>query len=313
MIGNKIPVVAIVGSANVDLFFKTERLPLPGETVVASVFNKSYGGKGANQAVAVSKLGGRAIMVCKLGGDEGGRELLDNFLRAGVETKWIVKDPETPSGMAFITVDRNGENSIVLYTGANMKLESSDVEKAIEGIKEADIVVTQLEIPISTVRKTAEISKKLNLPFILNPAPASKEDISDILKMVDVLCPNRAEAQALTGEKIESLEDARKSVRKLLSLGPGCVVLTLGSWGALLCTGDGEKLFPAPEVEVVDTTGAGDAFVGALAFALARGNSEEESVRFATLAAAISVTKDGTQAGLPTLEEVIALERRVSR
>ncbi|MGQ9616996.1 MAG: ribokinase [Spirochaetota bacterium] len=308
----KKPVVAIVGSANVDIFFKTERLPFPGETVVASAFYKSYGGKGANQAVAVAKLGGRAIMVCKLGGDEGGRELFDNFCRAGVETSWIVKDPETSSGMAFITVDRKGENSIVLYTGANMKFGSSDVERAIEGIKEADIVVTQLEIPISTVRRTGEIAKELNLPFVLNPAPASKEDISNILGIVDVLCPNRAEAQALTGEKIESIDDARKVGRKLLSLGPRCVVLTLGSWGALLCTQDYEELFPAPDVEVVDTTGAGDAFVGALAFALARGSSKAEAVRFATLAAAISVTKDGTQAGLPTLEEVVALERRIS-
>ena len=299
-----IPTVVVVGSANVDLFFKTDTLPSPGETVVASFFTKSYGGKGANQAVTISKLGGKVKILCRIGGDESGKELLENFIQAGVDTKHVIRDPECHSGMAFITVDKQGENTIVIYAGANMKLHTSDLDGIIKEIKSAKVVVSQLEIPISTVERTAEIARKYNALFILNPAPAPSQDISRILRNVDVLCPNKSEAESMTGVTILHIDDAKKASSKLREMGIKNVVLTLGASGALLMNEKTAQHFPCPSVSVRDTTGAGDAFVGAFAYSLALNNTIEDAVKFANIAAAISVTKNGTQSGLPTLNEI---------
>jgi ribokinase len=296
--------VVIVGSANVDLFFKTDELPSPGETVVASAYNRSFGGKGANQAVAVAKLGGRSIMVCRVGADESGSELLENFTRSGVDTRQVIRDPGNSSGMAFITVDREGENTIVIFPGANMKLGPSDLDAAMDQIRVSGAVVAQLEIPLQTVERIAAVSREHNVPFILNPAPAPARDISGILGNVDIICPNKTEAEALTGASIANIEDAKRAAHLLMESGAGSVVLTLGSSGALLVTGDTEHHIPSPTVHVRDTTGAGDAFVGSLAYFIASGRTISDAVRYASVAAALSVTKDGTQAGLPGLIEV---------
>jgi ribokinase len=296
--------VVIVGSANVDLFFKTDELPSPGETVVASAYNRSFGGKGANQAVAVAKLGGRSIMVCRVGADESGSELLENFTRSGVDTRQVIRDPGNSSGMAFITVDREGENTIVIFPGANMKLGPSDLDAAMDQIRVSGAVVAQLEIPLQTVERVAAVSREHNVPFILNPAPAPARDISGILGNVDIICPNKTEAEALTGASIANIEDAKRAAHLLMESGAGSVVLTLGSSGALLVTGDTEHHIPSPTVHVRDTTGAGDAFVGSLAYFIASGRTISDAVRYASVAAALSVTKDGTQAGLPGLIEV---------
>ncbi len=296
--------IVIVGSANVDIFFKTKELPSPGETVVASAYSRSFGGKGANQAVALAKLGGRSIMLCRVGTDGSGSELLENFTRSGVDTGYVIRDPGNSSGMAFITVDRRGENTIVIFPGANMKLDPSDLDSVLDQIRVSGAVVAQLEIPLQTVERVAAISREHNVPFILNPAPAPAEDISGILRNVDILCPNKKEAEALTGEIITNIEDAKKIGRLLMELGAGSVVLTLGSSGALLVTGNTELHIPSPQVQVRDTTGAGDAFVGSLAYFIASGNSIYDAVRYANVTAALSVTKDGTQAGLPGLNEV---------
>ncbi len=306
------PKVVIVGSANVDLFFRTKTLPEPGETVVASAFRKSFGGKGANQAVAVAKLGGKAVMVCRVGTDASGEDLIENFKHAGVQTRYIVQDPGSATGMAFVTVDESGENTIVIYSGANCRLEEADIGTAIDEIRTSDVVVTQLEIPLSTVKKVAEISREVNTPFILNPAPVPLQDISDIMRFVDVLCPNQTEAQALTGQRIWGMEDAKRAARQLMQHGVKNVVLTLGSAGALLVRNGKEFHIPSPEVTVRDTTGAGDAFVGALAFSLASGCEILEAVQLSNCAAALSVTKDGTQTGLPTLKEVEELRRNLN-
>ena len=302
--------VVVVGSANIDLFFKTETLPLPGETIAASDAKRSFGGKGANQAVTVAKIGGGAVMVCRVGMDESRNELLENFNRFGVDTRFVIRDPERSSGMAFVTVDKNGENTIVIYSGANGKLCPHDVEGAVDVIKSGHIVVTQLEIPLETVRRTAVIAREMNVPFILNPAPAPSKSILDILEYVDVLCPNKTEATALTGLSVDGIEGAEAAGRKILQFGVKTVVLTLGASGALLVQEGGAEHIPSPTVTVRDTTGAGDAFVGALAYSLATGSCVTDAVKFANVAASISVTKDGTQAGLPTREEIETLKRK---
>ena len=298
------PSIVIVGSVNVDMFFRTGALPSSGETVIASAVKKSFGGKGANQAVAVARLGGMTMMVCRIGNDAAGKELFTNFKSEGVDTRHVIHDPETTSGMAFVTVDNRGENTIVIHSGANMKLSIPDLNGAMDDIRSSDLVVAQLEIPIPTVKRAAEISHENNIPFILNPAPAPSQDIAYILKKVDVLCPNETEAEALTGGKIRGIEDAKRAGIKLMKTGVKNVVLTLGSSGAVLVSKDGERHFPCPRVNIRDTTGAGDAFVGAFAFSLGHGSTISESVKFANVAAAISVTKDGAQSGLPALNEV---------
>jgi ribokinase len=303
------PSVVVVGSANVDFFFKTDSLPSPGETVIASAFNKSYGGKGANQAVTVSRLGGRALMLCRVGGDASGNELLVNFDNAGVDTEYIIRDPKSSSGMAFITVDRKGENTIVIFSGANMRLSPSDLQGITDEIRNAKVVVSQLEIPIQTVRRTAEVARDKDALFILNPAPAPSQDISDILRLVDILCPNRRETESLTGVRMRSMDDARRASDRLRKKGVKRVVLTLGAEGAFLANEIMEQHIPCPPAAVRDTTGAGDAFVGALAYALASRSNMVDAVQFANVAAAISVTKDGTQTGLPTLDEIRELYR----
>jgi ribokinase len=297
----------VVGSANVDLFFKTDTLPIPGETVVATIFNKSYGGKGANQAVAISKLGGRAVMLCRVGGEETGKELIDNFTKSGVETKYVIRDPEVSSGMAFVTVDGQGENTIVIYPGANGKLSVADIDSIVDEIRSSHIVLSQLEVPLSTVQKTAEIASDCNVPFILNPAPVPSRDISKILEYVDILCPNKTEVESLTGVKIQNMDDAKKACGSLLNTGVKTVVLTLGAAGAFVFGNGIELHIESPRVKVRDTTGAGDAFVGAFSLSLASGKPIADAVKFANSTAAISVTKDGTQSGLPNFKEASAL------
>jgi ribokinase len=299
--------VVIVGSVNIDRFLKTDNLPSPGETVAAAFFNKSYGGKGANQAVTISKLGGRAVMLCRVGGDESGEELINNFKKSGVDTRYVIRDPELSSGMAFVTVDKSGENTVVIYAGANGKLNPSDLDPVKDEIRSCSLLLSQLEIPFSTVERTAEIAREYHIPFILNPAPAPSQDISKILKNVDILCPNKTEAESLTGVNIQNVEDGKKACHALRDIGIKTIVLTLGASGALL-VGEGiEHHLPSPPVSVRDTTGAGDAFVGAFAFSLASGNSMLDAVQFANVTAALSVTKDGTQTGLPRFDEVKTL------
>jgi ribokinase len=296
--------IVVVGSANADLFFRTKKLPAPGETVLASALKRSYGGKGANQAVAIARLGGRAVMVCRVGSDEHGKGIIMNFQREGVETRYISSDADAPTGSAFVTVDEAGENTIVVYTGANGKLGGEDVQRVFEVVKTAAVCVAQMEIPLRTIEKLAEAAQACNVPFILNTAPAPQSDISHIIEKVEILCPNRREAELLSGIRIHDVSDAVRAGRKLAGKGAKNVVITLGSDGAVLVTKDTERHVPAPKVSVCDTTGAGDAFVGGLAFAFASGKDLEGSIKFANIVAAISITKDGTQTALPTLDEV---------
>jgi ribokinase len=297
--------IIVVGSANADSFLRTKKLPVPGETVLASALKRSYGGKGANQAVAIARLGGKTIMVCRVGSDENGKGIIMNFQREGVDTRYIHTDTDAPTGSAFVTVDEEGENTIVVYTGANGKLDGEEVERVFAVVKSAAVCVAQMEIPLRTIEKLAEVTRSSNVPFILNTAPAPQSDIAHIMENVDILCPNRREAEIISGIRIHDISDAVRAGRKLVEKGAKNAVITLGSDGALLVTKDSDRHVPAPKVSVCDTTGAGDAFVGGLAFAFASGKKLVESIEFANIVAAISITKDGTQTALPTLDEVM--------
>ena len=296
--------VTVVGSINIDLVTTTPRLPRPGETVIGGDLRTVPGGKGANQAVAAARLGATVTMVGRVGEDTFGQQLRANLDAAGVDLTHVVTDPEAASGAALIAVDHQGQNSIVVAPGANARLSVSDVEKAETAIAGADAVLLQLEIPLPVVQRAAELARAGGAKVILNPAPAQALP-QELLDLVDVLIPNESETAVLTGMPVEELEQVDAAALALRDGGVGAVILTLGQRGALLADSAGARLFPAFPVEkVVDTTAAGDAFVGALAAALAEGTSLARAVPWSNAAGSIAVTGPGAQPSLPRREEV---------
>jgi len=298
-------IITVVGSSNMDLVVESPRIPAIGETILGTDFFMVPGGKGANQAVAAAKLGIEVFFVAKLGDDLYGSKSLENFRKAGVNIEYITKTKEAPSGIALICVDKEGNNSIVVVPGANHKLSMFDVNLAESAIKQSDAVVCQLEIPIEVVEGTAKLAKKHNVPFILNPAPAPKEKLSDaLLKCVDVLTPNKTEAEGMTGIKIKDEDSAIKACKYLLGRGVKTVILTMGAKGLLFASSEEEIFIPRIKVEAVDSTAAGDAFTGSLAYYIAQGKTIAEAAKSANYVAALSVTKRGAQSSMPTQEEV---------
>ena len=294
----KTPKVAVVGSYNTDLMSRTPRMPGPGETILGGPFRMGPGGKGSNQAVAAVRLGAEVAMVCRLGNDVFGDFALETLQKEGVDTRFSRRDATKATGAALIVVDAEGENSIVVAPGANESLGPDDVNHAADAITGADVVLTQLEIPVESVHAVLQLARASGVRTVLNPAPA--RPLSDsLLEQVDVLTPNRGEAALLTGRKIDDRQGLVAAAGVLMDRGVGAVVFTLGGEGALLVAPQETVTVPAHKVDVVDTTGAGDAFNGALAVSLARGESLEEAVRFAVAAAALSVTKVGTAPAMP--------------
>ncbi len=295
--------IVVIGSTNTDMVVKSARIPAPGETILGGRFLMNPGGKGANQAVAAARLGGKVTFVAKVGDDLFGREARALFKKEGICTDYVQTDAAEPSGVALIMVDAKGENCIAVASGANGALMPEDIEAVTGLIAQADCVLLQLETPLETVRRAAELAVGLGVPVILNPAPAC-ELPADLYDCLEVITPNESEAELLTGVKVSDEASALRAAQALCERGVLQVVITMGAQGAYVYDGSDGVLVPAPKVEAVDTTAAGDVFNGALAVALEDEVPLEEAVRFAVKAAAISVTRLGAQASAPYRKEV---------
>ena len=297
--------IVVVGSSNMDMVVKTDHIPVPGETVLSGSFFMNPGGKGANQAVAVARLGGDALFISRMGNDIFGKQFTQLFNEEGIDTGFVVSDEELPSGVALITVDKRGENSIVVASGANAHLYPGDIEKALEPIAQAAMLLVQLEIPMDTVEYVVKYAAQQGVRVILNPAPANILT-PELLQNIFILTPNKTEAAMITGMAVTSIDTAKKAARAICSKGVKNVVITMGPLGAVICEQGKCTLVTAPEVETIDTTAAGDVFNGALAVAVSEGKSLQEAVEFACQAAAISVTRLGAQTSIPYRTEIIA-------
>jgi ribokinase len=295
--------IAVAGSLNMDLMIRSPRIPRPGETIIGGELHTVPGGKGANQAVAAARLGARVSMVGRVGQDAFGESLLESLDADGVDHTFVVRDGVTATGVALIVVDDNGENSIVVSPGANMRLSPADVEAAEAVIAAADLLILQLESPLESVIRSAELARAHGVQVVLNPAPARPLP-ARLLSMVDVLVLNESEAVLLAGLPAGTETRAARAAVALLGSGVGMVVLTLGERGALLAR-DGEmEVVPTFAVQPVDTTAAGDAFVAGLAVALAEGKGLAGAVRWGNAAGALATTKLGAQPSLPTRRKV---------
>lgn len=298
------PYILVVGSSNTDMVINSPHLPAPGETILGSSFFMNPGGKGANQAVAAARLGGKVTFICKTGNDIFGKQAAGIFENEGIDISYLIEDPDNPSGVALITVDDKAENTIVVALGSNATLNPADLEHSKNVIENAAIVLMQLEIPIDSVKYVAEVARERNIKVILNPAPAC--ELSDeILKNVSVIIPNENEAEVLTGIKVDGIDTAKEAAKKLSSKGIETVIITLGPKGALVYHDGKFEHVKSVEVKAVDTTAAGDIFNGAFAVALSEGKELNEAVTFACKAAAISVTRKGAQASAPYKKEII--------
>jgi ribokinase len=288
------PRIAVVGSANVDLTTFTSQFPKPGETIFAEKFDLGFGGKGANQAVAARLCGAEVFMVARVGGDLFGPATIENFKKLGIDTTEVKQVEGLSSGVAPIFVDPNGQNRILVVKGANDVLKPADVDAAAEMLKSVDCIVLQFEIPIETVYYTVAFARKHGIRCILNPAPAHPV-VMQALAGLDYFVPNESEAETILGLPVRDVDDAKRCAEKLLRGGIRRVILTLGANGALLARSEGMEHIPAFPVKAVDSTGAGDAFIGSFAVFLAEGVAEREAVLRANLYAGLSTTGVGTQ------------------
>ena len=294
--------ITVVGSLNMDLVITAPKMPVMGETILGSGFMTTPGGKGANQAVAAARLGGCVTMVGCVGNDIFGKDILKNLELNNVKTNLINIVEGVSTGIAVIVIE-NGNNAIIVDPGANSLLSSQIVENNENTIKSSNILMVQLEIPLETVEKTVEIAKRAGVNVLLNPAPARR--LSDeLLRKVDIFTPNETECEIITGLSINSVAEAKEALRFLLNKGIGQVVITMGDKGVVYNRGIELVHKPVNKVKVVDTTAAGDSFSGALAVSLSQGNSIDEAVDFGNIVGALTVTRKGAQASLPTIDEV---------
>ncbi|WP_413794998.1 MULTISPECIES: ribokinase [unclassified Pseudomonas] len=299
--------VVVIGSLNMDLVTRAPRLPRGGETLIGESFATIPGGKGANQAVAAARLGAHVSMVGCVGTDAYGEQLRGGLLVEGIDCQ-AVNVVEGASGVALIVVDDNSQNAIVIVAGANGALTAEVLDSVDEVLQSADVIICQLEVPDATVGHALKRGRELGKIVILNPAPASRALPADWYACIDYLIPNESEAAVLSGLAVDSLETAEAAAAHLIAAGAGKVIVTLGAGGLLFANGISFEHFPAPRVKAVDTTAAGDTFVGGFAAALASGKSEVDAIRFGQVAAALSVTRAGAQPSIPTLLEVQAFK-----
>jgi ribokinase len=296
--------IIVIGSSNTDMVIQSDRLPAPGETIIGGAFMMNPGGKGANQAVAIARMGGEVTFISKTGNDLFGKQSIEGYKAEGIETKFIFSDPEQPSGVALISVDAHGENCIVVAPGANGTLSIQDIEKARAAIETADLLLMQLEIPMETVVYAAKIAFDKGVKVILNPAPAQALS-SELFKYLYMVTPNKTEAEILSGVKVNDWTSAKEAADKISEKGVDIVVVTLGSVGALVKEGNQYHEVAVKKVEAVDTTAAGDTFSGTLCVGLSEGLTVVEAVNFACKASAIAVTRMGAQASIPYRKEII--------
>lgn len=297
--------IVVVGSLNMDVVCRVPRAPAAGETVLGDSVGFVPGGKGANQAVAAARLGGAVRMVGRIGDDDFGTQLRDGLAREGIDVAAIAIDADATSGVALILVEADGQNRITVAPGANARLTPAHVATAAADWPRGGWLLLQLETPLETVAAAIEAAHRRDLRVILNPAPAQPLP-REWWSRVDVLVPNESEAALLTGMPVKDEPGARAAARELRRRGVARVLVTLAERGVLLADDDGERMIPAPCVQAVDTTAAGDTFIGALAVALGEGSELDAAARFAVRAAALSVTRVGAQTSIPRRSEVDA-------
>lgn len=295
--------IIVIGSSNVDMVVRTSHLPAPGETILGGEFFMNQGGKGANQAVAIKRLGGNLIFMAKLGNDVLGRQSVGYFKKEGIDTRYIALDEDSASGVALISVDDHAENSIVVASGANMLLNEQDVDKMLEEMCEGDILLMQLEIPLQTVEYAARKAFGKGVKVVLNPAPARSLP-KELFRHLYMVTPNRIEAEMLTGIKIANDADVEKVEEEICAMGVKNVIITLGSKGCLIREEGVSYRIDAFKVEPVDTTAAGDTFNGALCVGLSEGMDLKQAAVMASKASSIAVTRMGAQSSIPYREEL---------
>ena len=297
--------IIVVGSCNTDMVIRVEHLPLPGETIIGHDFITNQGGKGANQAVAVKRLGGDTVFIARLGNDEFGAKSLRLLTEEGIDTSHVRLTDGVPTGVALIPVDDNGENSIIVSSGANALLSSADIEAAEPLFENASILLMQLETPVPTLISAARLAKRHGATVVLNPAPYPKQPLpGELLELVDIITPNETEAAGMSGVKVTDKDTAIQAIREIQKQGVGNVIITAGAAGAYTAI-DGQLVhIPTVKAEVVDTTAAGDTFCGALCVALGKGTDITEAIRFANKAASLSVTRIGAWMSIPYETEI---------
>ncbi len=298
------PVISVVGSANMDLVFRTPRMPLIGETIAGGEFHQIPGGKGANQAVAAARLGAAVKFIGRVGDDAFGARLRDCLVADAIDVSELAVTPQTATGVAGIIVDASGRNCIVLAPGANERLTVLDITLAAQVIRSSKLLVCQLETPLETVASAIDVAAKAKVGVILNPAPARELDDS-LLQKVTYLIVNEVEAGQLSGVEVTDTASAQLAASKLLLRGVGAVLLTMGEHGVFIADPDTAQFIPGIAVDVVDTTAAGDTFVGAFAVGIANGLSFEAASIEAQYAAALTVTQLGAQTSIPHRQEVL--------
>jgi len=298
--------IVVIGSSNTDMMVRVDHFPLPGETLIGDNFMTAQGGKGANQAVAVARLGGKATFVCCLGDDTFGNKSLELLKKEGINTTYTRLIKGVSSGVALIPVDKKGENTIIVASGANAMLSIEDIKAAEEDIKNAKIVLMQLETPLPALIYAAHIAHTNGVKVVLNPAPFPKEPLpKELLENVDIIIPNETEAAYMVGEQIKDQASAFSVIHKIQATGVKTVIVTVGKLGAYTLNEQNELvLVPAFPVKAIDTVAAGDTFCGGLCVALSKGYSLAEAIKVGNKAASIAVTRIGAQPSVPTAEEV---------
>ena len=295
--------ILIIGSSNTDMVIFTGHFPVPGETILGGKFLMNPGGKGANQAVAAARSGGKVTFIGKVGKDLFGQQAIQSLKNEGIDVSSVIIDQDNYSGIAQIMVNKNAENCIVVAPGANMALSKEDIDKVSIKIKTTEILLMQLEIPLTTIISAASIGYKAGKKVILNPAPATILP-DELYSKLYVITPNEVETEFLTGIKVVDERTAEQAAGILKNKGVKIVVITLGANGAYVYSDDFKGIIPVPKVQAVDTTAAGDTFNGALAVALTEGSNLGDAIKYANHAASISVTRKGAQSSIPYRREI---------